>query len=214
MNEHLPVAIIGGGGHAEVVWDALQLCGHRIIGFVAPQSKGCALHAKIPWLGSDEHFCNRYNNREVLLANGIGTVRAEGLRDQIYQAYRSRGYRFITVAHPGAIVSGHAVIEEGAQIMAGAVVQSGAVIGENAIVNTRSSVDHHTRIGRSVHIAPGAVVCGNVEIGAAAFIGAGATIVQGICIGQAATVGGGAVVIRNVPDGVTVMGNPAKESTS
>ncbi|GIQ62816.1 hypothetical protein PACILC2_13840 [Paenibacillus cisolokensis] len=71
MNEHLPVAIIGGGGHAEVVWDALQLCGHRIIGFVAPQSEGCALHAKIPWLGSDEHFATGITNGKFFLPTGL-----------------------------------------------------------------------------------------------------------------------------------------------
>ena len=44
-----------------------------------------------------------------------------------------------------------------------------------------------------------------------ASIGANATIVCGITIGKGATVGAGAVVTKDVPPGVTVVGNPARE---
>ncbi|MEY3852026.1 MAG: dTDP-3-amino-3,6-dideoxy-D-galactose N-acetyltransferase and dTDP-6-deoxy-D-hex-4-ulose isomerase [Verrucomicrobiota bacterium] len=43
-----------------------------------------------------------------------------------------------------------------------------------------------------------------------ASIGANATILPGITIGAGATVGAGAVVTKDVPDGVTVVGNPAR----
>jgi len=43
-----------------------------------------------------------------------------------------------------------------------------------------------------------------------ASIGANATILPGIEIGEGAMVGAGSVVTKNVPAGVTVVGNPAK----
>ena len=43
-----------------------------------------------------------------------------------------------------------------------------------------------------------------------ASIGAGAVILPGISIGAGAMVAAGAVVTKSVPDGVLVMGNPAK----
>ena len=43
-----------------------------------------------------------------------------------------------------------------------------------------------------------------------AAIGSGATILCGVRIGKGAMVGAGAVVTRDVPAGVTVMGNPAR----
>jgi len=43
-----------------------------------------------------------------------------------------------------------------------------------------------------------------------ATIGTGATILCGITIGAKAFVGAGSVVTRDVPDGATVAGNPAK----
>lgn len=47
-----------------------------------------------------------------------------------------------------------------------------------------------------------------VKQGAA--IGAGAVILPGVTIGKHAIVGAGSVVTKNVPDGATVIGNPAK----
>ena len=48
-----------------------------------------------------------------------------------------------------------------------------------------------------------------VESGVA--IGANSTIVCGITIGEGAMIGAGAVVTKDVPPGVTVVGNPARE---
>ncbi|MHB8104695.1 MAG: DapH/DapD/GlmU-related protein, partial [Dehalococcoidales bacterium] len=41
-------------------------------------------------------------------------------------------------------------------------------------------------------------------------IGANATILPGVVIGEKAIVGSGAVVTKDVPPGVTVIGNPAR----
>ena len=48
------------------------------------------------------------------------------------------------------------------------------------------------------------------RVGRRASIGSGATILCGITIGEGAVVGAGAVVTRDVPPGVTVVGNPAR----
>jgi acetyltransferase EpsM len=56
---------------------------------------------------------------------------------------------------------------------------------------------------------PLAAISGNVNIGERCLIGAQSAILQGITVGDDCTVGMGAVVIRDVPDGATVMGNPA-----
>jgi len=45
-----------------------------------------------------------------------------------------------------------------------------------------------------------------------ASIGSGATILCGVTIGERAIVGAGSVVTRDVADGATVMGNPARET--
>ena len=50
-----------------------------------------------------------------------------------------------------------------------------------------------------------------VSIGQNVWIGGGAIILPGISIGDDAVVGAGAVVTRDVPQGATVLGNPARQ---
>jgi acetyltransferase-like isoleucine patch superfamily enzyme len=47
-----------------------------------------------------------------------------------------------------------------------------------------------------------------------AAVGTGAVILPGVTIGIGATVGAGAVVTKDVPDGVIVVGNPARQLSS
>lgn len=49
-----------------------------------------------------------------------------------------------------------------------------------------------------------------VKVGKGSTIGSNATILGGIQIGRNVMVGAGSVVTRNVPDGCTVVGNPAR----
>jgi len=49
-----------------------------------------------------------------------------------------------------------------------------------------------------------------VDIGSNVWIGGGAIILPGVKIGDDAIVGAGSIVTRDVPAGVTVMGNPAR----
>lgn len=52
-----------------------------------------------------------------------------------------------------------------------------------------------------------------IRIGANVWIGGGALILPGVTVGDHATIGAGAVVTRDVAEGVTVAGNPARVLT-
>lgn len=205
-----PIIILGAGGHAKVLIDALQRQSANILGITdsAPE-----LHGKdvmgIPIIGDDDSIL-QYGGNDIMLVNGMGKVNFSNKRMQIYHTFKERGYIFTTVIHPSAVISSRAYLSEGVHVMAGAVIQTLATIGVNTIINTRASVDHECIIGDHVHIAPGATISGGVKIGDNALIGVGVTIIQGIHIGASGIVGAGAVVTEDVREGVTVMGIPAK----
>jgi sugar O-acyltransferase (sialic acid O-acetyltransferase NeuD family) len=204
----VPAIVLGGGGHAKVLIDALKLNSVPILGITVPKEH--TVIDSIPVIGEDEEVY-RFSPDSVRLVNGIGSAANPELRIRLYKKFKEAGYRFMTVIHPFSYVSEDAVIGEGTQIMAGSVVQPGTTIGCNCIVNTKASIDHDCRIGDHVHIAPGATVCGGVVIGSGTHVGAGATIIQSKRLGENCTIGAGALVIRDVADATTAIGIPAKE---
>ena len=102
------------------------------------------------------------------------------------------------------------VIGPGACLSPFVTLTSNIRIGRCFHANLYSYVEHDCVLGDFVTFAPGAKVNGAVTIGDHAYIGAGAVIRQGLTIGAGAVVGMGAVVTRDVPPGITVVGNPAR----
>ena len=204
----LPIVVLGAGGHARVVVDALQCAGLQVKGVTAPTPPEGTL--EVPYLGTDETLLAG-KRQSVRLANGIGSVGAPTARAEAFDRFSALGFEFIRVIHPTASVARSAELGEGAQVMAGAVIQPAAILGRNVLVNTRASVDHDCVIGDHVHIAPGATLSGGVVVETRAHIGAGAVVLQGRTVGAGAIVGAGAAVNQDVPAGSVVMGVPAKE---
>ena len=206
----IPVIVMGAGGHAGVLIDTLEVLAREIIGLTDSNS---ARHGTrllgYEVIGTDD-VIERWDVGSIRLVNGIGSIGSAAVRSAIYVAYTARGYAFETVVHPTAIVSRHAEIGPGVQVLAGAIVQAGARIGANTIVNSGAIVEHDCTIGPHCHVAPGAVLSGGVTIGEAAHIGTGASVKQDVLIGAAIIVASGAAVVRNVADRHTVRGVPAR----
>ncbi|ALP52652.1 hypothetical protein Tel_05540 [Candidatus Tenderia electrophaga] len=204
-----PVIILGGGGHAKVLAEALLRMQRSIIGFTDPQPHASLLQ-DIPHLGGDETVFE-HRPDTVLLVNGLGSVGDTRARQALFAGFIEKDYRFAAVTHPRAILSRTDVeTGQGCQILAGAVVNPGVRLGDNVIINSGAIVEHDCRIGDHVHISSGALVCGGCSIEEGAHIGAGAIIIQGITIGHGTVVAAGSVVISNVDPLTLVAGVPAQ----
>lgn len=176
-----PVVLIGGGGHARVVYDALVALGRSLLGVVDRDPAGVRVSG-VDVLG-DDAAALALDPGTVELANGIGGIGDTAPRRQVFETFKARGFTFVTVIHPSAVVAAEVTLGEGCQIMAGVVLQTGVTVGANTIVNTRASVDHDSLIGAHCHVAPSATICGNVSVGESSHIGAGAVLVQGARVG-------------------------------
>lgn len=107
------------------------------------------------------------------------------------------------------------IIGTGSVFCPNTMVTSNAKIGKFFQCNIYAYVAHDCVIGDFVTFAPGVRCNGRVHIDDYAYIGTNAIIREGtsekpLRIGKGAVVGMGAVVTRDVPDGATVIGNPAR----
>lgn len=204
------VLILGAGGHARVIADALLASGRRVRGFIdADPAKRGTMLLGLPVLGGDE-VLNDARPSDVDLVNGIGSAGVMDARFRVYETAKRRGFQFATVVHPDATIAASASLLAGAQVLAQAVVQPLAVIGENSIVNTGAIVEHDVTIGSHVHVSPRCVLAGEVRVGNLVHIGVGAVVIQRVKVGAGSFVAAGAVVVADVPEGARVMGVPAR----
>lgn len=160
-------------------------------------------------LVSLDAFLALQGDRYFNVAIGDGAARAK-----VVERIGSRA-RPIAIISPHAIVLEENRIGEGVVLCPNSLVTSNTRIGKYFHANPYSSVTHDCVLGDYVTFAPGARCSGHVHIGDYAYIGAGSVIKQGthdkpLVIGALAVVGMGAVVTRDVPPGVTVVGNPAR----
>jgi sugar O-acyltransferase (sialic acid O-acetyltransferase NeuD family) len=205
------IAIVGAGGHAQVVADIIRATASVVserLDIVAllddnPALAGMTVAGSTVLGGLTLASCVSADAFVVAIGDNDARARA-------FRRLRAEGLAFLSVAHPSAIIGSDVRIGDGAMISAGAIVVTGSQIGCGAILNTGCTVDHHATIGDFVHIAPGVHIGGDVMVGDGALIGLGALVLPGRILGAGCTVGAGAVVTRDVAQGVTVLGVPAR----
>lgn len=205
------VFILGAGGHAKVVIDALLEASIMVAGCIEPDlsNVGAEISRGIRVAG-DEGVLLKLGPEQVYLVNGVGSIGTTDLRRRIFDRFKAAGFEFLQVLHPKAIISKEVTILEGSQIMAGAILQSGVFVGANTIVNSGSVVDHDCRIGDHCHVAPGATLSGRVLVGSNTHIGTGSSVIQDVRIGHNCLVGAGAVVTKDISDSLIARGVPAR----
>lgn len=198
----MPLYLLGGGGHARVVHDALRSAGVTIDGVVDPYQSDSDFHGT-PML--------REQPRAGRFLVTVGQVRSTDARERIWNEAIADGLvPSDALVEPGASLASDVRLGAGTVVLAGAYIAVGATIGADCILNHRAIVEHDCVIGDHVHISPGAILGGAVRIGRRAHVGIGAVLLQGVTVGDDATVGAGAVVVDDVESGATVAGVPAR----
>lgn len=108
---------------------------------------------------------------------------------------------------------GGVTIEDNVHIGDNCIIIRGAIddtiVHNGAKLNTLVHIAHNDSIGRRTLITSPCHVCGSVTVGDDCHI-AGITIRNQRKVGNNAVVGLGAVVVKDVEEGTTVVGNPAK----
>jgi sugar O-acyltransferase (sialic acid O-acetyltransferase NeuD family) len=199
--------ILGAGGHGRVVADAaISSAAWSDIAFLDDRFASIDSELGLPVLAEVcrlAQFAPRFGHAVVAMGDAV-------TRLHLIRELERAGFSIPVIVHPSSSVSRFARLAAGTVVMAGAVVNAGAEAGVGVIINTGANVDHDCTLADGVHVCPGANLAGAVSVDCRTWIGIGASVKQGIKIGSDVFVGAGATVIRDVPNGLTVVGTPAR----
>jgi len=193
--------IFGAGGHARVVASIIRDDYDSII-FVDMSVQD------VDTISEQSFFQNvdQYRTSDIYL--GVGDNR---IRETLWNRLKAENFTLSNCISSFASIASDATIGEGVCICPGSVVGSQATVGDNTIINTISSLDHDSVLGAHSFVAPGVSIAGGVHIGQRVFLGIKSAVFPNIRIGDNAVVRAGSLLVKDVPKGVKVGGNPAKE---
>ena len=193
------IVIIGNGGHAKSVVDALESSGkYEIAGYIIENKLDRKPECDYPVIGQDNDLADIYKRGIHNAAIGIGFLGKGTVRNELYTMLKKIGFNLPVICDPTAIVSHKTLIEEGSFIGKGVIINAYSHIEKMCIINTGAIVEHECHIEKFSHISVGAVLCGNVHIGEKTFIGANATIIHGVQIESQCLIGAGEVIRKDI----------------
>ena len=117
---------------------------------------------------------------------------------------------WVNIIAPSAFVASSATLGIGCVVYPFCFIGTKATLADGVLVLANSIINHDCIIGDRAILASNVSLAGSVNVKAGAYLGQACTVKQYLTVGSNSTVGMGAVVTRNVPDGATVVGCPAR----
>tara|TARA_Y100001968_G_C19411284_1_gene746423 strand:+ start:366 stop:1016 length:651 start_codon:yes stop_codon:yes gene_type:complete len=145
------------------------------------------------------------DNDEVVIANGEPSVRST-----IFNRLKEKSIKLGILIDPSSIISKATTIKEGTIICPFCSISFNSELHENVLVNTSSIVGHDVEIKKNSVISSMVNLGGASTIEEEVYVGMGAQIKETLHIARQSIISMGAIVHKDVPEGLIVVGNPAR----
>lgn len=128
----------------------------------------------------------------------------------VEKLYEAENISFPTIIHPFSNVSGKCRMGKGCIVTYSCTVATNAELEEFVFMNIGAKVGHDTVIGKYSTLMPAVNISGCCISGEGVLFGTNSSVIPGKTIGDYSVIGAGTTIFRNVPERVTVLGNPGK----
>jgi sugar O-acyltransferase (sialic acid O-acetyltransferase NeuD family) len=206
------ILLIGGGGHCKSVIDTISKTNqYSHIGVIDKEGKIGESILGVPIIGCDDELPRLFQAgfKEAFVT--VGSVGNPKIRIELFRVLEKIGFKIPNIVDITALISNDVKLDKGIFVGKNAVINAGSCIHNGATINTSAVIEHDCIIEEFSHIAPGALLCGEVKVGKNTHIGARSVIRQQIKIGSNSIIGMGSTVLKDIGTGVVAYGNPCKE---
>jgi len=206
----MKIVLMGGGQYAGLIYSWFSEM-HEFVGFIDDFHANAYVSDRynLPYLGNTSNLRKLYEKCEnVVIA--VGSNGDMTPRRKYIKLFEDEGYNFPTLIHPTAKVSRHSSVGEGCVIHLDAIVNPASIISSFCVISNQAMVSHDVVLGSNIFLAPKTTINGGVQIESDTFIGTSSVIIPRVRVGSNCIVGACACVTKNVPDHMTVVGNPAR----
>lgn len=152
-----------------------------------------------------EALLENKNDYECIIAIGEPSS-----REKLFRKLTDENIRIATIIDPSSIVSPTAKIGKGVIVCEFTTIHTHVEIADNVLIQPFCDIGHDIKIGNHSVISPFCAPGGGIIFGERVYIGMKSSLIEKITIGNDAIVGMGSAVFRDVPEGATVVGNPAR----
>lgn len=207
MSDHKKVFLFGYSGHAYVIIESFLATGYTIAGYFDYQEAPLNPY-QIPYFGFEEDVYVKSIVKDNYVFPSVGDNR---IRRKLVSFFENNQLNECTLIDVSANVSPTVIIDTSTYIGRNVIVNAQSQIGKGVIINTAAIIEHECDVQDFCHIAPAAVLCGNVRIGKATFIGANSVVRNNATICSDVILGAGSVVVKSIEENGIWAGNPSKK---
>jgi sugar O-acyltransferase (sialic acid O-acetyltransferase NeuD family) len=193
--------MVGGGGHAATLADALEGSGWDLVGALdSILPVGTIVTPGLAVIGNDEMLESLFEDGVRTAFIGVGGATSASARRRVFEKLARMGFQLPPVVHKAAHVGLDVKLGPATYVMPSAMVGPRCRIGANVIVNSGCIVCHDSQVEDHAHITPGAIIAGMVHVGEESVIGMAATVLFGSKIGRGSVIHNSAAVVGDVGD--------------
>ena len=131
-------------------------------------------------------------------------------RKKIFIKFKNKNIYFASLVSPMSQIAASCKLGLGITLLGNSSVASNTTLGEGCLIQGFSAIGHDVECGSFVSIYSFVFIGGGVHIGDGVSLYPHAVVLPGVKIGSNSIIGAGSIVISDVPENVTVFGNPAK----